>query len=158
MNTLNVRIVKLPPMYVASYIGFGSSPEQIAWDKLLSWARPQGLLEDLAHHRLFGFNNPCPSVGSPNYGYEVWIVVDPQAVDPGEDIVIKEFEGGLYAVTECVVPKGKFEEITEAWRKLAAWREDSPYKSGRHQCLEESLAKVLPGTEFVLDLYLPIAD
>ena len=158
MSDLEVRIVDLEPLRVASFLGFGESPEELAWGKLLGWARPQGLLEDPEAHRLFGFNNPNPSPGSPNYGYEVWIELrneDVAATDEGE---IKDFAGGLYAVTRCVVPKGKFEVIGETWKKLVTWREDSKFRCGAHQCLEKHVDFESPDTEFVLDLYLPIAE
>ena len=35
MSELNVRIVKLEPMQVVSFLGFGESPEELAWGKLL---------------------------------------------------------------------------------------------------------------------------
>jgi len=35
-------------------------------------------------------------------------------------------------VTQCVVPKGKFEVIGDTWKKLVAWREDSKYQCGTH--------------------------
>jgi DNA gyrase inhibitor GyrI len=157
MSKLEVRIVNLEPMRVASAWGFGQSPENEAWEKLLAWARPRGLLDDLEKHRLFGFNNPNPSPGSPNYGYETWVVVDPDT-EPDGDVRIQGFDGGLYAVTRCVVPKGQFDVIGATWKKLVTWREDSKYKCGTHQWLEESLPMDLPDTEFVLDLYLPIAE
>jgi AraC family transcriptional regulator len=157
MSGLDVRIVKLEPMRVASFLGFGESPEGRAWEKLITWAKPRGLLDNPEEHRLFGFNNPNPSAGSPNYGYEVWIVIDPDA-EPEGDAKTLSFEGGLYAVTRCEVPKGQFDVIGATWSKLVTWREDSKYKCGTHQCLEESLPMDLPDTEFVLDLYLPIAE
>jgi DNA gyrase inhibitor GyrI len=157
MSNLDVRIVKLEPLRVLSFWGFGASPEEVAWEKLLAWARPRGLLEDRVKHRLFGFNNPCPSAGSPNYGYEVWIVVDPD-VEPEGEARILDFAGGLYAVTRCVVPKGQFDVIGATWKKLVLWREDSKYRCSSQQWLEESLPLNLPGTEFVLDLYLAIAE
>jgi DNA gyrase inhibitor GyrI len=157
MSDLDVRIVKLEPMRVASFLGFGPSPEDEAWRKLMFWARPRGLLDNREKHRLFGFNNPNPSAGSPNYGYEVWIVLDSDP-EPKGDAEIKGFDGGLYAVTRCPVPTGQFDVIGAGWKKLAAWREDSRYGQGTHQWLEESLPLDLPDTEFVLDLYLPIAE
>jgi AraC family transcriptional regulator len=157
MSDPDVRIVELTPMRVVSFLGFGESPEQLAWDKLIAWATPRGLLDDRNKHRLFGFNNPNPSAGSPNYGYEVWIVVDPKREAEADEKIL-DFEGGLYAVTECVVPKGDFDVIGATWKKLVAWREDSKYQCGAHQWLEESLPESPPGTEFVLELYLPIAE
>lgn len=157
MDALEVRIVELAPMRVASFLGFGESPEVEAWEKLFAWAKPRGLLDDSEQHRLFGFNNPDPSAGSPNYGYETWIVLDPGAEPESAERVLS-FDGGLYAVTRCEVPKGRFEVIGATWKKLVTWREDSKYKGGTHQWLEENLWTDLPDTEFVLDLYLPIAE
>jgi len=157
MRKLDVRIVKLEPMRVASFLGFGPSPEDEAWKQLIPWAKDKGLLENLEKHRLFGFNNPNPSPGSPNYGYEVWIVIDPD-MELEKGVKYLDFAGGLYAVTQCIVPKGDFDVIGDTWKKLVAWREDSKYKCGSHQWLEESVPMDLPDVEFVLDLYLPVAE
>ena len=157
MSDIDVRIVELKPMRVASFLGFGENPEELAFDKLNAWAKPRGLLDDRKKHRIFGFNNPNPSAGSPNYGYEVWIVVEPDR-EAEADEKIFDFEGGLYAVTKCVVPKGDFEVIGATWKKLVAWKEDSKYKAAHHQWLEESLTESPPDAEFVLDLYAPIAE
>lgn len=154
MSGLQVRIVKLEPVRVASVHGFGESPEHQAWEKLIAWARPKGLLDDLEKHRIFGFNNPDPSPGSPNYGYEFWIVVDPD-VEPEGDVRIVDFGGGLYAVARC---EG-LGNIGQVWKGLVAWREDSKYRGGSHQWLEEHIGPVdAPQDEdaLVLDLYLPI--
>lgn len=56
------------------------------------------------------------------------------------------------------VRDGRYEGITDRWRELVAWREDSPYKAGTHQWLERSVPRGLPGLEFDLELYLPIAE
>ncbi|MGD9101629.1 MAG: GyrI-like domain-containing protein [Anaerolineae bacterium] len=152
MSKLEVRIVRLDPLRVASAYGFGPSPEGIAWDKLLGWVRSKGL--DLSQHRFFGFNNPDPSPGSPNYGYEQWITVGPEVEAEGE-IRVQAFHGGLYAVTRCE----SLETIGQAWKQLFQWRETSKYKFAHHQLLEECLSDPEgPESELVLDLYLPIAE
>ena len=164
MSEHDVRIVELKPMRVASVWGFGPSPEEQAWTKLEAWARPKGLFDDPEKHPIFGFNNPNPSAGSPNYGYEVWMMVGPE-VEPEEDVRILDFAGGLYAVTRCTVPKGNYDVIGADWKKLATWREDSKYRCGSHQWLERSvfipnwgMPEEMPDIEFVMDLYLPIAE
>ena len=157
MSTLDVRIVKLEPMRLISAWGFGASPEGEAWEKLEAWAKPRGLMGDPEKHRIFGFNNPDPSPGSPNYGYEVWIEVGPD-VEPEGDMRVLGFDGGRYAVTRCEVPKGQLEAIGRTWKALVAWREDSAYTCGSHQWMEKSVATEDPALEFVLDLYLPIAE
>ena len=157
MSSLDVRIVTLEPMRVASAHAYGASPEGPAWDKLIAWARPKGLLEDPAAHRIFGFNNPNPSPGTPNYGYEFWIQVGPEVEGEGE-IAIKAFAGGRYAVTRC----SDLHQIGQIWQQLAAWSQESPYANAKHQWLEEHIAPApsapQPEEELVLDLFLPIAE
>lgn len=157
MSDLDVRIIKLETMRVVSLYGFGEQPEIEAWEKLIAWAKPRGYLGTPDEHRIFGFNNPDPSPGSPNYGYELWITVGPE-VQPEGEVRVQQFDGGLYAVTRCLVRQGNFEIIGNTWKKLVAWREESKYESGQYQWLEETIQEHgLPGDDFTLDLYLPIA-
>lgn len=150
MSNLEVRIVHLEPVRVASAHGFGPSPEAIAWDKILAFAETKGLLEG-PNVRFFGFNNPNPATGSPNYGYEQWITVGPD-VQPEGEVEVKDFAGGLYAVTRC-----QLTHITEVWHQLVQWGEKSQYRRGSHQWLEEAIAPPrTPFDEMVMDLYLPI--
>lgn len=155
---LDVRIVTLEPMRVAWALGFGTEPEQQAWDKLLPWAGDHGLLDAGDGPRLYGFNHPDPSPGSPNYGYEVWVKVGHDVTSDDAEIGIKDVPGGLYAVTRCDVPKGDFDVIGTTWKRLVAWRERSPYRCAEHQWLEESVLDADPELEFTLDLMLPIAE
>lgn len=153
MSEIDVRIVKLEPMQVASAYGFGEEPEYIAWGKLLDWAGRQGI-QDLSAHRFFGFNNPTPSPGSPNYGYEQWMTVGPE-VEGDDEIEIKQFPGGLYAVMRS---EG-LQNISENWMMLAQWREDSQYQEAHHQWLEECFTPQAEQLEdYIFDLYAPISE
>lgn len=154
MEPLDVRIVNLPPLHVASAHAYGATPENDAWDKLVAWAEPRGLLKDIKTHRIFGFNNPNPSPGSPQYGYEFWIVVGPE-IEGGDGVTIKDFAGGLYAVTRCEV-KGDMEAIGRTWQQLVQWGQKSAYQHAAHQWLEEHISGMAE-KDLVLDLYMPIA-
>lgn len=157
MNDMDVRIVNLPPMRVACINGFGEGPEGIAFDKMKAWAQAHNLLEE--PHRLFGYNNPDPSPGSPNYGYDVWLTVDESVQADGEARII-DFPGGLYAVTRIEV-KSLWDDIPGTWQKLVKWMESSRYRHGRHQWLEEHigpLAEMGGDQPFTLDLHLPINE
>jgi DNA gyrase inhibitor GyrI len=154
MSEMDVHIVRLAPMRVAAVLGFGASPESQAWDKMTAWLKTAPLPDKGPGRRFFGFNNPSPSAGSPNYGYELWVTVDGQVEAEGE-ISVKDFPGGLYAVTRC---KG-VETIFPTWQQLVRWREESPYRSANHQWLEEHFGALdVPPEELELDLYLPIAE
>ena len=147
-----VRIVELEPLRVAATLGFGPQPESEAWDKLMTWARATNSFDGT--QRFFGFNNPNPMPGSPNYGYEQWMTVDADA-EPYSDVDIRDFAGGLYAVLRC----DGLATIGEDWGRLAAWVESSRYRSDNRQCLEELLnSPVLPHSEWVFDLYVAIAE
>ncbi len=158
-----VRVVQLGPLHVASFYGFSQEPEQLAWRKLTEWARPRGFLDDVKHHRIFGFNNPTQSPGSPNYGYELWMVVGPETAAEGE-MELKDFAGGLYAVARCDAVGDEYQTIPAAWEKLMAWQAQSKYKFAGHQWLEEHLRPegkgvvTTAGGEWMLDLYLPIGE
>jgi len=154
MSELEVRIVRLEPMRVASAHGFGGSPEEQAGDKILAFLAARGL--EFEQIRWFGFNNPDPSPGSPNYGYEVWVTVGPEVEGEGE-VTIKQVPARLYAVTRF---KG-LENVGRKWKELVAWFEASPYKKPPHwdQCLENLLTHPrTPYSDYVFDLYLPIAE
>jgi DNA gyrase inhibitor GyrI len=153
-NELEVRIERLPDRRVASVHGFGQQPEIQAWEKLVAWAGPRGLLQDPERHRIYGFNNPSPAPGSPNYGYEFWIDVEagtPLGVDG--DATVKDVAGGLYAVTRF---EGRGEEMPPVWQRLVMWGEHSRYDHAAHQCLEGHVA--VSGDLLELDLMLPIAE
>jgi DNA gyrase inhibitor GyrI len=157
MAQLDVRIVTLPPMRVACLNGFGESPEGQARNKMRAWARSQDLLN--LPYRLFGYNNPDPAPGSPNYGYDFWMTIDDSVV-PAGDASLVNFPGGLYAVTHLDVDNA-WEDIPSTWQKMFSWVETSPYHMGRHQWLEEHLDPLdSPGSgqNFALDLYLPISE
>ena len=157
MNDLDVRIVNLPPMRVACVNGFGEGPEGMAFDKMRAWAQAHHLTEK--PHRLFGYNNPEPSPGSPNYGYDVWITVDDSVQAEGDARII-DFHGGLYAVTRIEV-KSPWDDIPSAWQGLVKWMEASKYHHGRHQWLEEHIGpldETVNAIPFTLDLHLPITE
>lgn len=153
MSELQVTVSKLDAMRMISFSGFGESPEGQALEKLHNWAGKYGL-----HGRVFGFNNPNPSVGSPNYGYEVWMSVD-EDVQPEGEAKLVDFAGGLYAVLCCPVVR-PWEDIPATWQKLVSWLDASAYSHGAHQWLEEHIdPKDGPdGVEFTLDLYLPLRE
>ena len=137
MKTETIQIITLPPMRVASAWGFGTQPEDQAWKKMDAWARPKGLLKDSAKARMFGFNNPNPSAGSPNYGYEFCLTITEEVI-PEAGIRIKELSAGKYAVIPFEFPAvDPGPAIGNAWKNLDTWVADHGYQHGPHQWLEE---------------------
>ena len=163
MKEFKVEIVKLEPMHVASVRATSTTPERDAWEKMRSWSEPMGLLEDISKHPVFGFNNPGPSLGQKEYGYEFWIRVDP-GTQPTREVEIKKFRGGLYAVTTCKLKEEleseffKKEGYLESWKNIVDWVKSSKYKFGKHQFLEKAHEPGVSEEEMVLDLYCPIEE
>jgi AraC family transcriptional regulator len=157
MSNLDIRVVKLPAMRVVCVNGFGDGPEGKAFDKMREWAKAHN--QPVGPHRVFGYNNPDPTPGSPNYGYDVWLTVD-ESVQADNDARIINFPGGLYAVARIVV-QNPGDEIPNAWQKLVKWMEASKYRHGRHQWLEEhigALDDTVNELPLTLDLHLPITE
>ena len=137
-DTLEVKIVHLEPMYVASLPSYGPEPENEGWAKLEAWAKPLGLLDDPDKNRIFGFDTAGPSPASQNRGYEFWIEVE-SGFQPGGDVKVKAFNGGKYAVYRIPKVGNPWDTIPSAWKALVLWQEDSSYKMGKAQCLERKI-------------------
>ena len=154
-KTLEVRTVNLPTMTVASALGFGKEPETQAGQMIGEFAAAHGIESGSKDHPLFGFNNPNPSPGSDNYGYELWVRVEPgtEAADP---IVIKEIPAASYAVTRFT----GLSNIGRVWKEFAAWYEDrhATVPACQVQCWLESIQNNSePDPEkWIFDLYLVI--
>ena len=163
MKKLNVNIVELEPMRVASVRAISETPEHDAWEKMRAWAEPKGLLEDIEKHPVYGFNSPDPSPDRKEYGYEFWIRVELDT-QPTGDVEIKKFQGGLYAVTTCKLKEEleseffKKEGYLESWKNIVDWVKSSKYKFGKHQCLEKAHEPGASDEELILDLYCPIEE
>ncbi len=149
------RIVLLGPMRVAAFHSLGDSPELESWGRLVAWAAPRGLY-DFTQHRFFGFDNPPGTPEKPAHGYESWITVGPEVEAEG-DAEIRDFPGGLYAVTRCEVRGDPYQTIPPAWQRLIDWAAVYGWKESTHQFLEECQSPPDdPNGEWDMDLYLPI--
>ena len=95
MTDLDVRIERLDPMRVAAVRAVGAAPESVAWQKMRAWAEPMGLLDDMEKHPVFGFNNPNPSPGQKEYGYEFIGLWDTYEKDGVEIARMELNDGGL---------------------------------------------------------------
>ncbi len=137
-----IEFIRLEPMTVASCLGFGAEPEGLAWQGLAAWLRAKGL--SLRGRRYFGFNNPNPSPGSANYGYEQWAELPEDiAAAPGAQdgaVSIKLFEGGGFLTLSH---EGGPERLPASWARLLAAAEASPYRMANRHCLEECLSPEL---------------
>lgn len=117
-NLDHVRIVKLPPMTVASYRAESTTPEADCAAVMNSFIF-ENSLHKRAGFRHFGFNNPSPSEGNPVYGYEIWVTI-PEEMDVPAPFEKRYFSGGLYASAPTTL-----QEIGERWMQLYHWAKNS---------------------------------
>lgn len=137
-------------MRVARFHAFGRSPESEAWSMLRNWAEPRGLLADSTAHPVFGFNNPSPSPGQEEHGYEFWIRVGAET-RVGSGIETLDFPGGWYAVTTS-----RGFPNPDLWMRLFDRVRGGPQRYRRTHELERPHDPLAAGSEMVFDLYLPI--
>lgn len=150
---------KLEPMRVAYYCYYGKHPEDNAFAVMRDWINKTGLNINEKKIRIWGFDNPSPSEGQDEYGYEVCITID-EDMDVNDDKIQTKFlNGGFYAVIGVKTDEnGEIGyEIMKAWKRFNNWLMDSKYIYGGHQWLEEHLGfdENLNNIGGV-DLYMPI--
>ena len=139
-NELNVRIVLLPPMTVASYHCIGDDPEEEVLGVMTDFAQKIRLYEIKPDARMFGFNRPNPGVlENGTHGYEVWVTI-PEDMELPEPLVKKHYAGGrLYAVLSIRFPE------FQLWGDLINWVNNSEQYETDYT--EEELAGQIGGFE-----------
>jgi DNA gyrase inhibitor GyrI len=159
MKKNEMRIVEIGPMSVASFHGYGASPETIAFEQMKAWLAAAGVVTGVPTARVFGFNNPSPTSGSPNYGYEFWVELPADsplavAVQNEPEVAVKRFDGGRYA---ALAHEGTGESIPAAWKRLVELTVAAGHETGHHQWLEEHFIDLGRESEVLsLDCLAPI--
>lgn len=104
---MDIRIVYLPPVTVAASHYIGVNPEETANGRLADFINMKNLPTVKPDFRIYGFNNPNPSEGQEEYGYETWATI-PDDMEVTDGLEKKTFAGGLYAA-HCI-KMGDFQE------------------------------------------------
>ena len=162
MEGSEMRIVEVPTMRVARFHGYGATPEGIAFGKMQQWLESHGMSAEKPPCRIFGFNNPSPESGSPNYGYEFWLELPSgstleataESAALRNEVEIRKFDGGRYAAMRH---EGGGETIPKTWKRLVAQVAESGHEHSHHQWLEEHFpASGTESGELSLDCLDPI--
>ncbi|MFX1521811.1 MAG: effector binding domain-containing protein [Promethearchaeota archaeon] len=161
-----IKLVELNPMRVASFQYVGENPELNAFKELTKWVQGKNLLSKNVRYHFFGFNNPIPTENNSVYGYEVWFPLDDD-FEGDDEIKIKEFKGGLFAVKEMLLSDfisdqgwTVFHSEAELWMKENMYEYDHTV-----QWLEEHIVEKQDINNFIqkkdlsnwtIGLYLPV--
>ncbi len=163
---LNVRILHLPPMTVASYHYIGKDPEEAVGDRVSRFVQESGLYKAKPDARMFGFNHPNPGILEDGlHGYEDWVTI-PEDFPLPEDFTRKQVPGGLYAALTIRFPEFQYWWELNKWVEASEdfdidWRGDENTMGG---CLEEHLNWVRAahlnwpgdGADGQIDLLFPV--
>ncbi|HUU79130.1 MAG TPA: effector binding domain-containing protein [candidate division Zixibacteria bacterium] len=151
-ENLRVHFERLPPMRIVSFHAISKTPEKDASQKMNKWMEANGILFDGEKHPTFGFNNPNPTRGKDEYGYEFWLKVDDD-FESKDDPKVKDISGYQYAVTTC----WRLADIGRDWMNLARWVKEHDYDIIRDtHCLERAHFSVATEDELILDLMIPV--
>lgn len=154
----DIVVRELPPMHVVSYRAISATPEEDAAAVMAEWVAEQ----QLPPPRNFGFDvEVTPEQQRAGLrGYELWLAV-PRGTEPGEDMMVRRFHGGLYAaMTIFGALDDPFARIPAGWEYLHNWVMTHPmYEPAEHQMLEEVIAAgTEPGWQRRhLVIYYPVA-
>jgi hypothetical protein len=163
--TMNIlKITQIGPGKVASFhIKDSLRPEDEVFRLFQSWAGTSGLLESHRFVPVFGFNNPWGPQGKPR-GYEIWCFLDRLGQLDLSGVTVKDFPGGLFAVT--TIPGidliSRFApELRRAIEQHPHYELDYPtdYRHGVDPSPEFEMVytpKAQERDEFVLDYFIPI--
>ena len=162
---MDIKVVELKPMKVASSHYIGENPEINAIKRLIKWAQSKNALNKNKKYHFFGFNNPNPSKDNPVYGYEVWMPLDDD-VEGDDKIRIKEYKGGLFAVIEMTFSDFISNNGWNTFHSAESWMKENMYEyDSTVQWLEEHIVtkkgienfmKNNDLSEWLIGLYMPI--
>ena len=151
---LRVHFERLTPMRVVSFHAYSKSPERDASLKMNEWARANGILINKETHPTFGFDNPSPTRGKEEYGYEFWLKIDDD-FETDDDIKIIDIPERLYAVTTS----WRLADVGRDWKNLDRWLKEHDYEIIKNiPCLERAHLINVSEDELVLDLLVPLKE
>ena len=164
MNVL--KITRLEPCEVASFhVRDSLEPEHEVFDRFQQWAEARGLLPRLRFLPVLGFNYPWGREGELR-GYEILCFVDRLGDVDLSDVTVKDFPGGLFAVTTIPgidVIREYAPQLREAIRSHPRYEVDYPkgYRHGVDPSPEYEMVYTIgpqKGAFHVMDYFIPIRE
>jgi len=163
LNQSEVRIERLVSRQAAYIHASGDSPEEEALTKIIVWAKTKNIAHNRGIH-LMG-RNTYPTEKPDPHGYEYYLTLNEPIFKDEEEIKMKNFPGGLFAVLRF---KNLF-DMQASWISLMKWVKENNYQeigviktengwvnSGFEELLNWDETK--PPTEWVFDLWLQIKE
>jgi AraC family transcriptional regulator len=123
LKTIDIEIRELQPKHVA-YVrvlkGYKHDLINRAWDKLINWAKPRGLLSDDSVGIGITYDDPDVT-GEDNCQYDACIEVPDHILDFQGEIGIQDIPGGSYVVHSFLADMRSNSSIANAFFNAYCW-------------------------------------
>jgi DNA gyrase inhibitor GyrI len=117
-----IHLRKIEPKRAAYTHSSSETPEEDTWNKMTKWAKTRSLHTKESGTRVLG-RNTYPTNNPEPHGYQLFLTID-QTIKAEDEIKIDEIPGGTYAVLSST----SIDRISEAWKSLWCWIEDTGYE------------------------------
>jgi AraC family transcriptional regulator len=153
---MSVEVKEMPEMHVAYYRHVGSySGVGEAFDKLMRWAGPRGLLQ-FPETKMMGVYHDDPQITDPSRLRSSACITVPEGTEVDGEIGTMTVPGGKFAVAGFEITHDQF---SEAWDELMGrWLPESGYQPDDRPCYElyRNDPKTHPEGKFIVDICVPI--
>ena len=153
---MTVDVREMPEMHVAYYRHVGSySGVGEAFDKLMRWAGPRGLLQ-FPKTKMLGVYHDDPEITEASRLRSSACITVPEGTEVGGEIGTMTVPGGRYAVASFEISHDRF---GEAWDELMGkWLPESGYQPDDRPCYElyHNDPKTHPEGKFIVDICVPV--
>ncbi len=153
--TMDVQVKMIPQRHVAFIRHIGPYAQcGTAWEKLCTWAGPNGLLQPGCEFIGLCYDDPDVTE-SENIRYDACITVD-QEIEPDGPIGFQTIDPGVYAMT---THHGSYQKLSETYAALCGqWAPQNGYELRSLPSLEIYLnsPEDTPEDELLTDVHVPI--
>lgn len=150
----NIEIKEMPVLHIACISHIGHLYLDITYEKLLKWARAQGLLDKPEVKMLTIYHDSFKVTAPDKVRMSACIAVDEPISSEGE-IGAAKIEKGKFIVGHFEVAG---EDLGKTWSSLFMWLNRNGYKTTERNCFEiyHNDYRTHPERKFILDMYIPI--
>ena len=153
---MRVEVKEMPDLHVAYYRHVGSySGVGEAFEKLMRWAGPRGLLK-FPKTLMLGVYHDDPQITETSRLRSSACITVPEGTEVGGEIGTMTVPGGRFAVASFKITH---EQFGEAWDELMGkWLPESGYQPDDRPCYElyRNDPKTDPEGKFIVDICVPV--
>lgn len=150
----NIEIKETPELNFASITHVGVNGIENAFERLIKWAKPKGLMEYPETRMARIFHDSFKITEPDNVRMSICMLVNEPFVTEGE------INNATIKKGKCIV--GRFEiipnDFEKSWSSLFVWMNENGYKKAEENPFEiyQNDFREHPENKFIVDMYIPI--